>query len=484
MGKKLSERVAALESRRALDPDLTANLETDAPNVPAANPTNGPHRVTFVVPVPDETQVSFGAASPQRINDVGITGKTKTHIHWHVHGGTKTVVTLGSGATTAGNVPAYDATIPTAGSGYAMATEGVAWHDSNLKQYMVSRTGDVVVRSVGRNALFKSDAHDLAVEAGATVSIGAKTSVKIVGDSGLGFDNPNYGTNTTAALSQSFDLKAEKIAISVADIVQSTYGVLGSVIKLNGKEPVWKKVEWKSMTNWDVAKVIVDLGKLASSIYRTYASAHATGKVDVNAETYASMSGGIAASLYGRVSASVTSYVSASLLGGTAGVKGLAWTSVWGGLGTSVKAGKDVAVEGEYGKASLKGKKDVEVSSSTAGVKIQGDTDAQLIGKSGTAFVYGKTKFFGAAGAGAGYGAEATSGGFRLGKISSGADKADSVSFDMNNAISIVDGSITLKHNESEINLGNAAKMSKGGGTFLELTSSQAHLNGNKVLLG
>src|SRR4051812_13766003 len=107
MGKKLSERVAALESRRAVDPDLTANLETDAPNVPAANPTNGPHRATWVVPVPDDTTVSFGAASPQRINDVGITGKTKTHIHWHVNGGTKTVVTLGSSATTAGNVPAH-----------------------------------------------------------------------------------------------------------------------------------------------------------------------------------------------------------------------------------------------------------------------------------------------------------------------------------------------------------------------------------------
>ena len=54
----------------------------------------------------------------------------------------------------------------------------------------------------------------------------------------------------------------------------------------------------------------------------------------------------------------------------------------------------------------------------------------------------------------------------------------------MNNAISIVDGSITIKHNEAAINLANAAKMSLGGSSFLELTSSQAHLNGNKVLLG
>src|SRR4051794_26489547 len=77
----LRDQLQPLSALRVTDPDH-AGIETD--NTPApGQPTTDPHRITLVVPTPDETVFSLGMGAPTRIKDTGITGRTKTHVHFH-----------------------------------------------------------------------------------------------------------------------------------------------------------------------------------------------------------------------------------------------------------------------------------------------------------------------------------------------------------------------------------------------------------------
>ena len=71
-----------LDTVKATDPGLVLIAEGDI-RVPNAAPTSDPHRITFLVPTPEDVVFSMGAAGPtERIADIGITGRTKHHIHW------------------------------------------------------------------------------------------------------------------------------------------------------------------------------------------------------------------------------------------------------------------------------------------------------------------------------------------------------------------------------------------------------------------
>src|SRR6185437_540084 len=83
---------------RVKDPDFVDSEKDNTP--PIANPTEGPHRMTFVVPHDDESVVNVGKADPghNRINETGITGKTKSHVHWHTTEEPETIISLGKAA--------------------------------------------------------------------------------------------------------------------------------------------------------------------------------------------------------------------------------------------------------------------------------------------------------------------------------------------------------------------------------------------------
>ncbi|MCC6552125.1 MAG: hypothetical protein IT372_03760 [Polyangiaceae bacterium] len=471
----------------ASDPDLTKALKQNRPEV--AKPTGDPDRYTIFVPS-EKTTFSLGQKCPTRIHDVGITGRTDNHIHWHVQTNNKTLVSLGSGATEV-SIASHDATVPQQSTGYAMVTDQHAWHDSMLQHFIVSRSEDVVIRAAAsgpKTALLQSDHGNVGVAAGQVLSMGSQGNVKIVADPGVTLDQPVYSTAVPGKLTESFNIKTEKNALAISDMITSAYSLIGGIIKVNGKDPPWKKPEWKPTTNMDVIKVLVDFGKLASSVARYFHSSDkdTKGKVDILGANYASMGAGIASSIYGRLSASVSSDVSASLLGGTAGVKGLLWASLWSAAGTSVKAGTDVSVEGEFGKASLKGRKDVSIASTVAGVKIQGEKDTQISAKSGRTYVYGKTGVYCSVGGGAGYGFKVKPSTIEIAKITSSANKFDSTSLDKEKMVKIDDKVISLQHGSSHIKIQprNIKFQSKGDCWVQVDNMGKMTTKASKILLG
>lgn len=467
-------------SPRVTDPFIET-ADGTATRPPTAQVTAGPHRYSIIVPNQGENSwLNLGQADPNRINDTGMSGMSKTHIHFHKFDSPATIVALG-GPTNHGWCSYKDTPLDRM-QGYTMVTLGASYQESHEQTYIVSTDEDVVVRAAKKRILLKADAEDVVIEAAHYVSLGAKKSIKIVGDSGLGLDDPGYKTAITAELSKSFDVKAQKKAASIADNLQSIYGVLGSVIKLNGKEPVWKKFAWKPESWLDVVKGLADTGKLVASISRFVMSDDASGKVDIQAETYASLSADNAASIYGTMSASLTSLVSASVLGGTAGLKAAAWASVWGGISTSVKAGKDVTVEGEFGKAKLKGRADVSVSSTTAGVMVQGETDAQVTaGKD--AYLYGKKNVYAAAGGATAYGLGASVNGLCLGKFTSG-EKFESPAPEKKESFWVISSGLGATFKSGKIQLDDSKFDTKAGKVDIKATSGNVTVTGSKILLG
>src|SRR5262245_16013822 len=116
----------APKAPRMTDPDLAKDAaKSNRPDV--ATPTGGPHRLTFIVPSPDKTKVNFGQKCPTHIDDVGITGQTDTHVHWHTQVAKPTLVTLGGPATSVG-ITSTDANLAKRIEGYGMFTDGQAWH--------------------------------------------------------------------------------------------------------------------------------------------------------------------------------------------------------------------------------------------------------------------------------------------------------------------------------------------------------------------
>lgn len=447
--------------------------------------TSGPHRYTILVPNQGENSIlslgqADGAGTP-RINDTGLTAQSKTRLHLKTtEAANRTMVALGAG--TNHGFDGHKGNKLAGNTGFMMVTDHASWIDAKEQLYAVSQTKDVVVRAAQKKILLKADVEDVIAEARRNVTLGAVSSVKIIGDSGLLLDDPDYKTEAAANLTQSFDLKAQKKAANIADMVQSVYGIIGAAIKLNGKEPVWKKLEWKELGWLDYAKTMVDMGKLASSIYRYVDSKDAPGKVDVQAETYASISGGMAASIYGALSASVTSAVSASMIGGTAGIKAAAWASVWAGIATSVKAGKDVSLEGEYGKAKVSGRKDVSVASTTAGVIVQGETNAQLSAKSGEAYVFGKSGVYCGAGSDEGMGFHAKKGDAWIGKITGNANKLDNPVRNTN-YIEWKGDDVAVVSKKETHNIQDAVEF-KSSGFKVDAKSSNVEMKGSKILLG
>jgi hypothetical protein len=134
---------------RVKDPDLVDKEKDNTP--PIATPTKGPHRMTFVVPHDDESVVNIGKADPgaHRINETGITGMTKSHIHWQTTEEPKTIISLGKPAPSLTVASSHENLIATI-KGYGLFTEANAWHDAKEQFYMVSRTEDISMRTMGK----------------------------------------------------------------------------------------------------------------------------------------------------------------------------------------------------------------------------------------------------------------------------------------------------------------------------------------------
>jgi hypothetical protein len=423
----LKSLLTPLDTVKATDPGLVVSAEGDV-RVTNSTPTSDPHRITFLVPTPEDVVFSMGAAGPtERIADIGITGRTKHHIHWVTttdepetaasggapasSGASQTLITLGGPALSA-KTASHGGVVATTSRGFAMLTDGRAWQDAKETFVAISREGDVGIRAAldtgsGKTIGIQSDKGSIEVAGHKSVSIASRSSIVLSADNAFEVKDHPYGEKKYNLFTSNLvGNKVMKAVMAVGDVAGSAVAFAATFKKLTTEtEP--GKPAWKTGPSLDVIKFAVDAAKLVSTIGREiYAWAgyfdSLDGKTDIGSlekvaiqtTGAASMTGEFSASVYGGVSASLSSPVSASLLGGTAGLKGLAWASIWGGFEASMKGFKDAKVEGERGKVSVKSKLKAELMSSDDKVVVQGMKDVQLSSTDESAYVFGAKKVY------------------------------------------------------------------------------------------
>lgn len=437
-------------SPAAIDPQLGKAVKANRPAV--ATPTGGPNRHTTFVPS-ESTTFSLGEKCPERINDVGITGRTDNHVHLHVRTNNKTLVTLGSGATEV-VIDAHDAKVPTKSTGYAMVTDQNAWHDSALQHFIVSRCEDVVIRAPaeGKSILLQADAGHITAVADKTATFASLGQVKLIADPDAHVEAPAYEKGPEGKVKASFESIDHRLGSNVVKWITGAYAVLMSTIVANGKDPFWEKPKWKPKNKEEIAEVLYDMDKLRASIYKYFTHHDGDpGKLSLAAAKSASVGSMGSLSLYGVSSASMISEGGLSLMGLQASLKALHKVSVWGARKASIKAGKDVTVEGEWGAAKVKGYKGVEMSSTKESAVVQGEKDASMRGATGGAYVHSAKHTYVGSGAASGYGVVVLPDKISFGKVSSDGDKFEAkAKVEPKNGIAIDDETITMGHGSAK----------------------------------
>jgi hypothetical protein len=490
----LKSLLTPLDTVKATDPSVVVSAEGDV-RVTNSTPTSDPHRITFLVPTPEDVVFSMGAAGPtERIADIGITGRTKHHIHWVTTtdepevaakgttpgsaGASQTLITMGGPALSA-KTASHGGVVATTSRGFAMLTDGRSWQDAKETFVAVSREGDVGIRAAlntgsGKTIGIQSDKGSIEVAGHKSVSLASRSSIVLSADNAFEVKDHPYGEKKYSLFTSNLvGNKVMKAIMAVGDVATSAVAFSATFKKLMVEtEP--GKPAWRHGPSLDVIKAGVDAIKLVSTISREiYAWAgyfdSLDGKTDIGSlekvaiqtTGAASMTGEFSASVYGGVSASLSSPVSASLLGGTAGLKGLAWASIWGGFEASMKGFKDAKVEGERGRVSVKSKLKAELMSSDDKVVVQSKKDAQLSSTNESTFVFGaKNVYVGSGGKpsplpdgalgplpdfgskGAGLEVDGGKQSVVLGTISANATKLDSPTFEADNQIKIEPGTI------------------------------------------
>ncbi len=480
----LNSLLDPLDTVKATDPGIVVTAEVDV-RVPNSAPTSDPHRITFLVPTPEDVVFSMGAAGPaERIADIGITGRTKHHIHWVTTtdeaetaasgatpanpGSSQTLITMGGPATSA-KTASHGGVVATTSRGFAMLTDGRSWLDAKEQFVAISREGDISLRAAskvgaGKAVGVQSDKGPVEIAGFKSVALASRSSIVISADNAFDTKDHPYGEKKYNMFTSNLVAnKVIKALMTGADLAGTLVAFAATFKKLTTEtEP--GKAAWRTGPSLDVIKFGVDAAKIVSTMGRElYAWAgyfdSLDGKTDIGSlekvaiqtSGAASMTGEFSASVYGGLSASLSSPLSASVLGGTAGLKGLAWASIWGGFEASMKGYKDAKVEGEKGRVSVKSKLKAELMSSDDKVVVQGKKDVQLSSTDESAYVFGAEKVYVGAGknaavagvavpgasAGAGMLIDSGAQSVTLGTISANANKLTAPTFNPQNELKI-----------------------------------------------
>ncbi len=519
----LNSLLDPLDAVKATDPGLVVTAEADV-RVPNSTPTNDPHRITFLVPTPEDVVFSMGAAGPAaRIADVGITGRTKHHVHFvtttaeaaaaangataATSGASPTLITLGGPATTA-LTDSHGGQVATTSRGFAMLTDGRSWLDAKEQFVAMSREGNVIVRAAsqkgtGKAAVIQSDVGPVEITGKKAVSLSSAKSIVISADKDLTTVDHPYGEEKYNAFTSNLVAnKVMKALLTGGDLAGTLVAFAATFNKLTTKTESGKAT-WRTGPSLDVVKFAVDAAKIVSTIGReAYAWAGYIDSIDGKTEIgtlekvaiqtsgAASMTGEFSASIYGGLAASIASPLSASVLGGTASLKGLAWASIWGGFEASVKGYKDAKLEGEKGKVAVKSKLKAELMSSEAEVVVQGKKDVQLSSTDANAYVYGSDKVYVGAGkslrgTGAGMSVDGGKQETKIGTILGGVGTFKAPSFNPKNNLTIKPGKLEANVMVSKFLMTNSAVNLKLGGDGVVISPAFVRvISKGRVLLG
>ena len=478
-----------LQRLRAIDPDVTSRMETE--RTAPASPTGGPNRLTLYVPT-EHTILSLGQGCAERINDYGLTGSSDNHVHFEVTPNNQTVVSLGDPATSVCKSNFHgDDLVSALSYGYAMLTDGNAWHESQSWHTVMSVTKDtaIVAEAAGRRAVLQATHGIVDINAAQHVSI-ATDGVSICAQPGLLYENPNYGTDWTGVAGKSSVAQFGRAAAMVGDaiMVLSDY-VFG--FKKNFTKGEHGKRGWTTddahiadAVKWalDGGKQLLAAGKMKKLFSEDPSAPPSGGSVKVAATNDVGIVAGGHASLFGQMTVGVSSALSASLFSVLlTSVKGLVFAGLSGAY-ASVKGIRQVKIGADAGKVAIGAHTDVNIDAHGS-VKITAKKDAQLNADK-NAYVYGQAGATVSAGPGDGFSLFITGDTLQLGRASQvhqfdgpGHQKDELLEFKKNTHIDMVfkDTSVFLQQSLLKLESPEIKMLAKSGGNVT--------VNGAKILL-
>jgi len=462
-----------------VDPIYADTVEMELDLVTVAEPTEGPNRYTVHVPT-EKTALSLGAASGRWNTDKGITGHTASHVHFETKAGSRTVVSLG-GPATKSTLTGLGDKAPVHSIGYAMVTLQNAWHDAKQQHYLLSRTADVTLRTMGagKRAVIQAvegivdlvGAHEVNL-AGGGVAIGAHQDMP--------FEDVKYGKNWHGVTPHSLAAKRSAQFTTIGAAAIAAHNLTMSAIATRSK---FKAGELHPVV--DTFADIVEWGIDAAEFYRAKSdiqglfSAQPAVKdnIKIDAERDFGVSAGGEAAFFGiqgatlvsKVWTSVSAIVSASL-------KGTLFAGVAAAY-TSLKGYKKIEIGCDVGNALFDAGRSVSISAEGSFIGVGKDL-AQVSGETNAYFTGAERAWLGVT-AGGGWGLQLDALGVMIGKATSaGSMKSAKVAPDR--SIKIDKKGFTLKSGLSEVTLTEEAFEVKAKSVNLIATSSELLVVGSR----
>lgn len=462
------------------DPGLAGAVEVDYESVALHQCTTDPNRVTIHVPT-EKTVLSLGAASDRWKTDIGITGYTDNHVHFETKVHDKTVVSLGSPATTAA-IEGHDPAVPTKSKGYSMVTAERAWHESNGQHYLLSQEQDISMLTLGgeKRTVVQADAGYVDVNGGEEVNLSGG-GVAIGGSSKVVIEDILYDKNFSGKSPTSASAKVAKVGMDLIGAVFSAHD-LGLKAQKTAKKQIAGKLKKNEFFYVDVVKWLTDSAKFAMSVNKIKkVFAHAAsppGCVKLAAEQDVGGLAGTGVFFSGLMGASLASTgVATASAGMTASMKGTLFAGV-GSILTTLKGQKKIEISSTWGDVVFSAKKNVEFTSNDEFVAASAK-DAQVTGKKHLLFGAGKHAFIGAE---PGWGVLFDDKGIALGKAS-GLSNLKSAAIESSPAIRIDSGKIEIVKESVAVTLSDDLCLIEAPGIRFDSKAKNVTFNGQMAVL-
>jgi hypothetical protein len=464
------------------DPNYADSVETEYGVVSAAHPTHDPNRTTVHVPT-EKTVLSAGAASPVWKTDVGVTAYTATHIHFETKTNDKTIVTLGTGATTA-DVAGYSKEPPTASQGYAMVTAERAWHEAEGQHYLLSREGDISLRALaaGKRAVVQAEQGFVDIHGGEEVNVAGGAVAIGASSKNTTFEKVAYDGNFKGSAPTSSSAATAKGRVSSLGSVFTVHDLVRKAVKtapkLKPKSLKKDGVPWTDVIKWglDATKFALSFDKVKALI--EHPSGAPSGAVKIAAEKDIGALAGEDVSLAGTAAASFASArfttVSAGLM---ATLKSMLFAGV-SSFSTSIRGQKRLEIASAWGEIKVSAKKNITLSSEK---ELSAAGESATVGAKRVVLGAGKRAFMGVE---PGFGFQFDATGIAFGKAS-GVATMKTAKIEDYPSIRMTDATIAIAQSAATtVTLSESSCVVKAPSIHIDAKQKKVHIKGTTVIAG
>ena len=465
-----------------VDPVLADTVEMDIDLVSVGQPTAGPNRHTTHVPT-EGTVLSLGALSGRWNTDKGITGYTDSHVHFETKAGSRTVMSLG-GPATKSTLSGLEEAAPIASHGYSMVTTKNAWHDAQKQHYLLSRTADVTLRTMGpgKRAVLQAVSGMVDLTGGKEVNL-VGGGVSIGAHSSMVFEDVKYDENWHGETPHSLAAKRSAKFTTISSTALTAHSLALSAVTMRKK---YKKGELHASVDAfaDVAEWLIDLAEFArakgeiSELFAAEEAVENSIKMDaqedfgVSAGGHAAFFGVQGATLVSAVWTGVSAVVSASL-------KGTLFAGVAGAF-TSLKGYKKIELGCDLGDTLLDAKKNLSIAAEKSFIAV-GHELVKVAGEENAYFSSGDNAWLGVS-AGGGWGLQLNAKGIMIGKAT-GASTMKSAAVAADRSIKIEKASFTLSSASTVMKIGKNSVEAKAASVKLHAKDNEVRVAAKKVLI-